>query len=237
MACLTLLLLAATIGAQAPRHDLSLRLKVGESWSGTLKQEFREIGETEIAQEFTYRIETKVVGLAGDGYRLQESVLLTRHLVDGDPLPAAPGEKPIVSSLLVSKQGERADVMRGLEDPAEFRLERLVWFLAPNRGDRIIDGTNLVWARILPGNEGGTVPEARAEWKLARTADLDGKRAAWVQFSLEEVRAAKPMHASGTFVVDLETGVPIVATIRARGAQIPGGEGEIMDLTVEWKRA
>lgn len=232
------LLVAIALCAQgrAPElPDLTLRLESGGSWTYTVKQTFREPGEIEPTEELTYRIDARVQGVEKDEYRIEEQGRLVEHKIGGETMPLVQGGPPIVWRSVVSRAGERADVKRPTEDPIEFRLDRLLWLVAPTPETRFVDGTSVSWSRKLPASEGGAVPEAMATWTFVRTGNVGPRKAAWVKSVLEEKRTAKPIVAMGTAVVDLDTGLPLALSVKAIGAQMPGGSGEVYELSLELK--
>jgi hypothetical protein len=150
-------------------------------------------------------------------------------------LPPAVGATPLVEKLVLGLQGERAAISELDTDPVEFRLGRLAWFLGTGAAGKGLDQANsrTKWQVELPGDEGGRVPSAVALYEWTSDVSLAGRRSALVTFSLNETKLDHPMTARGTFHIDRDTGIVVVAKVRAHNALLPGGNGDRFDLTIE----
>lgn len=226
---------AAMVVASCPPFDLpdlSLRLMAGDKWSVTSKQSFCEAGSTQVIEGFTYRTTSLVKRIGKDGYQVEASTELLESRVGDTVVPPAKGAKPLVQQMALGRNGEAATQTNQLDDPIEFRIARIAWFLAPDAGKPLTSEPD-AWEAALPGNEGGSVPAARATFRVLKIAEHGGRKAAWIGIGFSESETDRPIRAKGAVFVDLATGLLLGGRIDATGVPMPGGDGTRYEMAIE----
>ncbi len=213
--------------------ELSLRLTRGDLWSGELSQRFFASGVEDDGQKFAFRVEYHVAQAGRQEYSIDMAILFRESWLGDTRVPPPDDIKPMRAAVRWLRVGWRTPKSKRLDDPIEYRLERLTWFVAPQGGER--KGAEPAWSARFSGKEGGSVPDARAEFRYLKAGSWRDRPAAWVAVRFTELDIDRPMLGEGEAIVDLASGVLLELSLDVKNAPVPGGDGGLSELSLAWK--
>jgi hypothetical protein len=212
-----LVLIASSLllrGQSAP--DASLRLRPGDRWVYTLRQNFEDFESSDPVESDLWRVTMEVRSANDSGFDVETATHLVESAMGGEKVPPAKGAKPVIEKVRFTARGERTWTKETTDDPVEFRLDRLTWFVIPEK-------PAAEWVVKLPGNEGGSVPEAELGVRYVSRQKIEDRYVLRFSLSFTEKNLARPIRGTGEALIDEASGVPQKITWDVVNAPLPGG--------------